>query len=51
MTRIQWIQSIAEKQIRDNTNGELGRHDLWLYCNLQTVALVVLCLHQCGVMD
>lgn len=47
-TQIDWIESIALKQIDDNTAASNGRGLLWLYCNLQTLVLFALFARQCG---
>lgn len=50
-TQIDWIERIALKQIEDDCSASLSRNNLWLYCNLQTLVIIVLCFHQCGVTD
>ena len=44
-TQTEWIHEIANKQINDNCNAGRGRINLWLYCNVQTVVIVLLCFH------
>ncbi len=50
-TQIDWIEEISLKQIDDNAEASNGRGLLWLYCNLQTIAILVLCMQHCAVGD